>query len=194
MTFRRTNSDDSVCSFLNISFALIFEILHNRKREKDVGGNRVGDLIKKQFQVLRERLYPRVSEISEEVTEIQPEGFNNTIHWHVGHILVVTENFLFGEEGQLPARYNEWFAPRTKPADWSGEVPSVAVLLEQLKDQQERINAISNERFNEKLPKEVLGCSTLGELAGFSFYHETYHFGQIHAMNRLINASITKVK
>ena len=33
--------------------------------------------------------------------------------------------------------------------------------------------------------KPKIGCSTVGELAGFTFYHETYHFGQIHAMKRL---------
>ena len=75
-----------------------------------------------------------------------------------------------------------------------GEVPSIATLLQQLKEQHERINAIPNETFNEKLPEAKLGCSTVGELAGFTFYHETYHFGQIHAMKRLIETSLVKAK
>jgi uncharacterized damage-inducible protein DinB len=152
----------------------------------------MGALIKKEFELLRVRLYPRIEEISEEIVDVQPEGFNNTIHWHVGHLLTVTEIFLFAENGQLPANYKEFFAPGTKPSDWSGEVPSVATLLQQLKEQQERINNIPNERFNEKLPESKFGCSTVGELAGFSFYHETYHFGQIHAMKRLIETSLVE--
>ncbi|MCQ6275013.1 DinB family protein [Bacillus sp. V3B] len=152
----------------------------------------MGDLIKKEFELLRVRLYPRVEEISEEIIDVQPEGFNNTIRWNLGHLLTVTEVFLFAENGQLPVNYKELFAPGTKPSDWSGEVPSVATLIGQLKEQQERINEIPTERFNEALPEPKLGCSTVGELAGFSFYHETYHFGQIHAMKRLIEASLAK--
>ena len=152
----------------------------------------MGALIKKEFELLRTRLYPRVEEISEEMADVQPKGFNNNIRWNVGHLLTVTENFLFAENGQLPANYKELFAPGTKPSDWSGEVPSVATLLQQLKEQQERINNIPNERFNEDLPEPKFGCSTVGELAGFSFYHETYHFGQIHAMKRLIETSLVE--
>lgn len=158
------------------------------------GGDYMGELIKKEFELLRTRLYTRVEEIAENVFDIQPEGFNNTIHWHIGHILTVTEGFLFAENGQLPAEYQELFAPRTKPSDWKGEVPSIATLVQQLKEQHERINEISNETFNEKLAEVKLGCSTVGELAGFTFYHETYHFGQIHAMKRLIETSLDKTK
>ena len=162
--------------------------------EHTIGGDHMGELIKKEFELLRTRLYPRVEEIADNVFDIQPEGFNNTIHWHIGHILTVTEGFLFAENGQLPAEYQELFAPRTKPSDWKGEVPSIATLVQQLKEQHERINGIPNETFNEKLPEAKLGCSTVGELAGFTFYHETYHFGQIHAMKRLIEASLVKTK
>jgi uncharacterized damage-inducible protein DinB len=162
--------------------------------EHTIGGDHMGELIKKEFELLRTRLYPRVEEIADNVFDIQPEGFNNTIHWHVGHILTVTEGFLFAENGQLPAEYKELFAPKTKPSDWKGEVPSIATLVQELKKQHERINDIPNERFNELLPEPKLGCTTVGELAGFTFYHETYHFGQIHAMKRLIETALLETK
>ena len=153
--------------------------------EHTIGGDHMGELIKKEFELLRTRLYPRVEEISEEVIDIQPEGFNNTIHWHVGHILTVTEGFLFAENGQLPVEYKELFAPKTKPSDWKGEVPSIATLVQQLKNSMNVLTKFQmNDLMNNYL-KPKFGCTTVGELAGFTFYHETYHFGQIHAMKRL---------
>ena len=56
---------------------------------------------------------------------------------------------MFAENGQLPVEYQELFAPKTKPSDWKGEVPSIATLVQELKKQHERINDIPNERFNE---------------------------------------------
>lgn len=162
------------------------------KEEKKQGGETMGDLLKMQFDIIRERLVKRMEELSEEVAVIQPEGFNNNIHWNIGHLLTVTESFLFGDHGQLPAEYKELFSPGTKPADWKGEVPSIATLLEQSKDQLNRIKNIPNERFHDNLPEPKLGRKTLGEIAGFAIYHESYHFGQIHVMKRLIETSLIK--
>ena len=73
------------------------------KTEYTIGGDHMGDLIKKEFELLRTRLYTRIEEIEENVFDIQPEGFNNNIHWHIGHILTVTEGFLFAENGHVNA-------------------------------------------------------------------------------------------
>nr|WP_295971620.1 DinB family protein [uncultured Bacillus sp.] len=154
----------------------------------------MGELLKNQFDIIRERLVKRLAEIPEEITSIQPVGFSNTIHWNLGHLLVITEKFVFGEEGQLPAHYSNCFAPGTKPADWKGNVPSMEELLEKAKEQLVRIKAIPNERFLEKLPKPMLGQTTVGELASFAIYHESYHFGQIHAMRRMIETSLNIAK
>lgn len=150
----------------------------------------MGDLLKNQFDIVRSRLVSRLAELPEEVTETVPEGFSNNIHWNLGHLLVITERFVFGGDGQLPVNYSDYFAPGTKPADWKGEVPSVAELLETSKEQLARIKEVPNERFQEKLPEPILGQTTVGELTSFAIYHESYHFGQIHAMRRVIESSL----
>jgi uncharacterized damage-inducible protein DinB len=154
----------------------------------------MGDLLKNQFDIVRSRLVKRLAELPAEVTEAQPEGFPNTIHWNLGHLLLVTERFVFGSDEKLPANYSEYFAPGTKPADWKGEAPSVAELLETAEEQLARIKEVPNERFLEKLPEPMLGQTTVGELTSFAIYHESYHFGQIHAMRRVVETALNLTK
>jgi uncharacterized damage-inducible protein DinB len=149
-------------------------------------------LIYKNFEVTRGYFLKKVDGYDEKIVDVQPEGFNNTIHWHVGHVLTVTEQFIFGfpkKSNNLPANYMELFASGTKPADWQGEVPSVQELSEQLKEQVKRIKEIPAESFNEKLKAPFLGLETYGELANFAIFHEANHLGQIQAMKRIVEVT-----
>lgn len=149
----------------------------------------MSELLFKHFDLTRNRLLKSINESNEAILDVQPEGFNNTVHWHVGHILTVAERFMFGfpqKSESLPANYMELFASGTKPADWQGEVPSVQELSVQLKEQLNRIKKIPAASFNERLEKPFLGQETFGEIANLVIFHETYHFGQIHAMKRVI--------
>jgi uncharacterized damage-inducible protein DinB len=146
----------------------------------------------KEFQFIRQRLFKSMEETSPEVLDIQPQGFNNTLHWHVGHILTTAENFLFDGNQQIPENYNGLFAKGTKPSEWPEEVPSVEILLDQLKEQLQRIEEIPNERFGEVLPEPKFGATTFGELVSFTAYHEAFHYGQIHAIKRLITTSFVQ--
>ncbi|WP_040205673.1 DinB family protein [Neobacillus jeddahensis] len=152
----------------------------------------MSQLLSKSFALTRKSFVKKVSTLEEGILDIQPEGFNNTIHWHIGHVLTVTEQLLFGfpkKSTNLPANYLEFFATGTKPADWQGEIPSVQELVIQLRDQLDRINQIPGERFSEKLKTTFLGQETFGELANFSNFHEALHLGQIQSMDRVITAA-----
>lgn len=142
--------------------------------------------IKKQFEITRANLFKTIGESDPEILTVQPQGFRNTIHWHIGHILTVAEQFLFGKEQQLSDAYAKLFGYGSKPADWEGEVPSVEDLVEGIKSQLLRIKEIPDSRFVEKLPQPVLGQETFGELAALAAYHEAFHYGQIHAMKKVI--------
>jgi uncharacterized damage-inducible protein DinB len=152
----------------------------------------MSSLIKKQFVFIREKLLNEIEGVSEELLDIQPEGFNNTIHWQLGHIVSAAEGFLFGANATLPAEYREWFGYGSRPSNWGSEVPTVATLLEQLKSQLERIQAIPDENFEVKLPEPVIGNTTFGELASFTAFHEASHYGQIHTMIRLVETTSQK--
>jgi len=146
----------------------------------------VSELIKLQFELSRDGLLKDLEGVSPEVLDVVPEGFNNNVRWHIGHILSVGEQFMFGRNGQLPAEYNDYFGYGSKPANWTEDVPTAETLVEQLKTQLNRIKEIPNEVFANELPKQILGRGTVGELAALAAYHEANHCGQIHAMLRVV--------
>jgi uncharacterized damage-inducible protein DinB len=149
-------------------------------------------LLFKNFELTRGFFVKNVDALDEGIVDVQPQGFNNTIHWHVGHVLTVAEQFLFGfpkKSTNLPPNYLELFATGTKPADWQGDVPSIQELSVKLKEQLQRIKGIPVENFNEKLKTPFLGQETFGELANFALFHESLHLGQMHAMKRVIATS-----
>lgn len=152
----------------------------------------MNDLVLKSFEMTRGFFLREVEGISQEVASVHPEGFNNNIHWHIGHVLTVTEQFMFGfpyKTANLPANYVDLFGNGTKPADWSNTVPTVEELIEQLKDQVVRLKEIPTENLNESLKKPFLGLETVGQLANMALFHEANHLGQIHTMKRLVGNS-----
>jgi uncharacterized damage-inducible protein DinB len=154
---------------------------------------RMSELLFKHYELARERFIKSVADLGEGFADIQPEGFNNTLHWHVGHVLTVAEQFMFGypkKSTQLPANYMELFASGTSPSAWQGDVPSVQELIVQLQEQMTRIKEIPADSFNQKLKTPFLGQETFGELTNFAIFHESTHLGQIQAMKRVINASV----
>ncbi|MCM3570659.1 DinB family protein [Neobacillus mesonae] len=155
----------------------------------------MSELLFKSFELTRSFFIKNVEEMDEEILHVQPEGFNNSIHWHVGHVLTVAEQFMFGfpkNSSNLPAGYMELFATGTKPADWKGDVPSVKELTAQLREQLARIKEIPAEHLNEKLPKPFLGQETYGELANFGIFHEAIHLGKMQEMKRVIEYTSKK--
>ena len=148
----------------------------------------MSELVKKQFILGRDGIFKDLEGVSPEVFDTQPKGLPNTVHWQLGHILFSAELFLFGENGQLPAQYNEFFGYGSKPSAWNEDVPSVETLIEQLKSQLERIKELPTDQFDAQLPEPVLGNHTYGELVYFTAYHELTHAGQIHTLLKVAQA------
>jgi uncharacterized damage-inducible protein DinB len=153
----------------------------------------MSELLFKHFELTRGKFVNYVVELEEGIADVQPEGFNNSIRWHVGHVLTVAEQFMFGfpkKSTQLPANYMELFASGTSPSAWQGDVPQLQELIEQLQDQIKRIKEIPAESFNQRLKTPFLGQETFGELTNFAIFHESIHLGQIQAMKRVIKAAV----
>ncbi|MBT2683883.1 DinB family protein [Bacillus sp. ISL-37] len=149
----------------------------------------MSELLFKQFELTRGSFLKNIEVITAEQAIVQPEGFNNNIHWHIGHVLTVTEQFMMGfpkKSNHLPANYIELFGNGTRPSEWTGDVPSVDVLRDQMKAQLGRIKEVPTSMLDEKLKKPFLGLETFGELANMALFHEAYHLGQIHAMRKLV--------
>ncbi len=147
----------------------------------------------KQFQLTRGMLLNFVNGLNEEVAEIQPAGFNNNIHWHIGHLLVTAESFMFAypkQSANIPVEYAALFGMGSKPADWEGEVPSIQELAGLLKEQAGRIAEIPAHCFPHPLPFKfpVEGIDTFGDLYNLMLHHEAEHLGQMKAMKCVIQA------
>ncbi|WP_027415987.1 DinB family protein [Aneurinibacillus terranovensis] len=148
----------------------------------------------KQFEHARGGTLRVLDSIPAGMADVMPPGFRNTIRWNAGHILVVAEQFLFGllaEQMQMPKEYKDLFGNGTKPADWTGDIPSLEVLVGQLKEQGERAKDILAGRSGRKLAKPYpLGSGrtleTSDDVFNLALYHEANHTGYIQALKRTI--------
>lgn len=147
--------------------------------------------VKNQLKMMRNNLLSEVEGLSPELMDIQPKGFNNTIHWHLGHVLSASEKFLLASPNgsNLPDNYGQLFGYGSKPADWTGNVPSTETLKQQLQEQLDRLLAIPEESYKEKVETPFKGLETVEDFISFVVLHETNHIGQIHAMKLLIQST-----
>ncbi|MGE6377580.1 DinB family protein [Peribacillus muralis] len=145
--------------------------------------------VQNQLTMMRKNLLKEIEGVTPEHMDIQPEGFNNTLHWHLGHVLTAAEKFLLDSRSTLPANYSQLFGYGSKPADWTGDVPSVDTLTQQLQEQLGRLLEIPEERLTEKAAQPFMGMETIGEFINFVVLHEANHIGQIHAMKLIIQST-----
>lgn len=145
----------------------------------------------KQFALTRNTLLGFVKNLDENVADIQPDHFNNTLRWHIGHILVSAEGFLFGypkKTTSIPEAYNNLFSTGTKPADWTTEAPNLSDLINHLEDQQKQINDLSKDYFEQPIPFTLPfgDFRTYGDIFDFVLVHEADHVGQMKAMKKIV--------
>ncbi|NGZ74739.1 DinB family protein [Saccharibacillus alkalitolerans] len=129
--------------------------------------------------------------VSEEARTVVPEGFNNNLHWQLGHIITVSDrvvNGLSGRQPLLPAAYTTFFAPGTKPADWQGEPPAWEELIEAIRELPQRFRDAYADKLDEPLANtdNFAKAETLGDLVMLNVGHMNQHAGMINAMTRVV--------
>ncbi|WP_332692472.1 DinB family protein [Halalkalibacter lacteus] len=115
-----------------------------------------------------------------------PEGFNNSIRWNAGHVLVIAESILSHlehYEKTLPPHYKEFFHKGTSPADWKSEPPAISEIVE-LSDRQLQAAQTLVENHTDiplEKPFELRDhlFSTVPDLLSFLSFHEGLHFTAI---------------
>jgi hypothetical protein len=119
---------------------LLFTILVN----KLIGGNKMSVL--KQFNLARTSLLTFIKELNEEIIDKQTKFWDNSIRWYIGNTLYVHEKLLFVSQQKsqnIPPEYKELFSSDINVSDWKKEAPSLNQLINDLVDQQNRINSFS---------------------------------------------------
>jgi uncharacterized damage-inducible protein DinB len=144
------------------------------------------------FNYTRKATLGVIKRFDENKVDIQPEKLNNTLRWHVGHILVTAESLLFGfpnHSKNIPEEYKDLFSTGTKPADWPKDVPALSELISHLEAQQKRINDLNADFFEQDLPFEMPfgNFKTYGDIFLMITEHEAEHNGQMKVLNMLVN-------
>ncbi|KGP74067.1 DinB family protein [Pontibacillus yanchengensis] len=145
-----------------------------------------------QLSFVRMRTLAALDATREDMADVQPEGFQNTIRWNLGHIYTAQENLIhrfIGEEPTLPAHYVELFNANTNPSMWEASPPSLQELRENLAEQTERLKQTFQGRLYEEGDKpfqlgENVTFTTLAEIVNFTIWHEGLHQGTITALKR----------
>lgn len=150
-------------------------------------------MILEQIELIRSVTLGAMDGVSDEEADIQPESWNNTIRWHLGHIYLVQERMAFHFAGfplDVPQSYIDMFSNGTKPSDWKSEPPSLAELSARLTEQPDRIRALLCDKLEEPptVPFARFGgkIDTIGGLLTFTLFHEGLHNASIRALKRAI--------
>jgi uncharacterized damage-inducible protein DinB len=145
-------------------------------------------------QVVRSTLISRVEAISEDLFDMQPPPFNNTIRWNIGHIITILDRIVFNRVFQtttLPEGFADYYKNGTKPSDWANPPHSKDELIGFLKQQFSDLNEKTADKLDEPLPEPVQirvhTFSTVAELIGYAFVHETIHSTTIANYNKLVS-------
>ncbi|MZQ81988.1 DinB family protein [Paenibacillus sp. 5J-6] len=135
----------------------------------------------------------KVQSISEELFDLQPDSYNNTIRWNVGHMIYWMDAYMklgFSKDSAIPESYASFFNSGTLPANWNQTPPSKVELIEQLSAQLNQISELSPESleapFETPLQFGPLTFHKVGELLNFGVVHEGMHLATCDCLLKVI--------
>jgi hypothetical protein len=136
----------------------------------------------------------KVESLSDELFDVQPPQFNNTIRWNLGHIIAVMDSLVFKritEKSYLPEGFADLFKSGTKPSDWTTTPPTKDELVSLLKKQLNDLNETFASRADEALanPFQIrdFKFETVGDVIGFAIIHEGQHSTIVSDLVKVIN-------
>lgn len=146
---------------------------------------------RKQFNLARTALLTFIQDLDEETADVQSKYFNNTLRWHIGHVLVFNEKLILGyprKSEHIPANFMDLFGPGTKPSEWTVEPPSLKELSTYLESQQQRINDFDELFWKTNVTFKVPygSIETFGDLLIMLGHHESEHLGKMKAMHQVV--------
>ncbi|MFF2888513.1 DinB family protein [Paenibacillus sp. NPDC057967] len=143
------------------------------------------------FADLRQQILSVITRLSKDQMEHIPKGFNNNLHWQVGHVLTITDDLIFefsGVGARIPQHYRTYFASGTSPSSWPGQPPGIDTLLTELENQMVEIGKKYDGLLAQPVADEnnFLQARVIGELFHVLIAHESTHLGMIIAMDKVL--------
>ncbi|TBL76110.1 DinB family protein [Paenibacillus thalictri] len=130
------------------------------------------------FREVRTRTLALAESSPLEIVDIVPQGFNNSIRWNLGHILVAWDHGIFpklGEEWRVPKSYHHTFPKGTRPSGWTTEPPAYSEILEKLRSQVDDIIVASTGKLDDPIAKPFLRIKRLRGMFHFHNREEQHH-------------------
>ncbi|WP_053372502.1 DinB family protein [Paenibacillus sp. FJAT-27812] len=153
----------------------------------------MSEMMIKTAQTVRQLVLQQVQAIPEELFDIQPDAYNNTVRWNVGHMIYWMDVYMslgFSRQSAIPAAYASFFKSGTAPANWTDTPPSKEELIQQLSDQLSFISELAPDSLKATLtPPIQLGPLTFnraGELLNFGLVHEGMHLATCGCLLKVI--------
>ena len=147
-----------------------------------------------QLRLARMHMIGRVKRVEEAKWDFQPEGFNNTIRWHAGHIFVTMETLIQQGVNSYEPRYPEWiplFVDGTSPQQWKDDIPTHVEILSALREQPEWATDFLKDKLADKMFEPLIigdNIMTIDDIDGiiqFIAWHEGVHAGVIDSLSKL---------
>lgn len=144
---------------------------------------------------LRAALANRLRDVPADKFDAVPVGWNSTLRWQVGHLVVTPRRLTFlllGEPLGLPEDYNRWFAKDSSPAKWGSDpVPSATQLLDLMESDIRVVFEQLRPRWDEPFANPYTTSSgavlsTPGEALCFSLVHDGIHLGLVRGTLRAL--------
>jgi len=152
------------------------------------------EMLFQQLVFIRNRTIAALDATPEEIVNEIPKGLSNNLLWNFGHIFVTQDHLLYSFlkiSNNIPPNYQELFIMGSTPLNWNHDAPSLLDIRKHLIEQPDRIMNTFSGRLNDKGDKPfTLGptvkFTTLGEVIGFSNFHEGCHQGTINTIKRIL--------
>lgn len=174
----------------DILIALEEKVFYNRHRWQK-RRERVDSVSLANFKFVRSGLLSTLSTIAEEQVDRIPEGFNNSIRWNVGHVLLMADelfSLLKGYERVTPETYKEFFHLGTSPKTWAKTPPAWQELVEGLEKQAEKVEKLLEKEWPDlhaPLKIREYTFATSQDVMAFVAGHEGLHHGIIKVYAKL---------
>lgn len=143
----------------------------------------------RQFRELREQTLSLAESVSPDLIDIVPSGFNNSIRWNLGHILVAWDHGIFpkiNESRRIPQKYHFMFPKGSRPSAWTEEPPAYEEIVSRLRSQVDEIITASDGKLNDLVAQPFLRVKYVRGMFTFHLREEEHH---LNCMRRIIAAA-----
>ncbi len=144
------------------------------------------------LKTTRQNILKMVDGLSTEQLNKIPEGFNNNLAWHLGHVLVTQQLLVYKLSGLSPKISDEWIAKYKK-----GSKPEAFISTEEIEDIKQQLVTLPTQTetdfaagvfqsFNSYPTSYGITLNSTEDAISFNNVHEAMHLGNVISMRKLV--------